>query len=203
MKRGKFITFEGPEGSGKTTQIRYVEKLLKKKGYSVAVYREPGGTVTSERIRKILLHDDEALSSEVEALLFLSARRDLVEKKIIPDLKRGKIVICDRFQDSTWVYQGFSGALSASLIEKMGEFATDNLKPDLTILLDLPAKKGLSRSGKTDRMENKPLSFHNKVRNGFLALAKKNKKRFRVISSTQSIEKVQEEIDKVIDHVFK
>ncbi len=202
-KKGKLVTFEGPEGSGKTTQIRYAEKLLKKKGYKVLVLREPGKTPTADAIRKILLHKNEPLSSEVETFLFLAARRDLVEKKILPALKAGKVVLCDRFQDSTWVYQGFAGKLSQKLIETMGDFATDGLTPNLTLLLDVPVSTGLKRAGGTDRMERKPKAFHEKVRKGFLQLAKKNKKRFRVISTTQSIENVQEEIKKVINYAFR
>lgn len=202
-KPGKFVTFEGPEGSGKSTQIRFVASLLKARGYKVVLFREPGGTQAAEAIRDVLLHGSESLSSEVETFLFLAARRDLVEKKILPALRAGKVVLCDRFQDSTWVYQGFAGNFPEPFLEKAGVFATCGLKPDLTFVFDVSVKKGLARAGKKDRMEKKSLAFHEKVRRGYLALARREKKRCVLIPSPDGIERVQKEIRKVIDRVFQ
>ncbi len=202
-KFGKFVTFEGPEGCGKSTQIRFAEKWLKDKGYKTVLLREPGGTKTAEAIRNILLHEPEPLSSESEAFLFMAARRDLVEKKILPALKAGKVVLCDRFQDSTWVYQTFAGNFPRVNFEKAGAVATAGLKPDLTLVFDVPVKIGLKRAGKTDRIENKSRQFHEKVRKGYLALARQNKKRCVLIPHIEGVEFVNHEVREVLERVFK
>ncbi|MBI4971993.1 MAG: dTMP kinase [Candidatus Omnitrophica bacterium] len=203
MKTGKFITFEGPEGSGKSTQIRFAEKWFKARGQKVLVLREPGGTETSEAIRNILLHASDDLSSEVETFLFLASRRDLVEKKILPALASGKVVLCDRFQDSTWVYQTFAGNFPQPLFEKMGEVATGGLKPDLTFVFDVPVTVGLNRAGKSDRIEKKSAAFHEKVRRGYLEVVRCNKKRCVLIPFKEGIELVQGEVRKVLERVCK
>lgn len=203
MKRGKLITFEGPEGSGKSTQIRFAEKWLKARGRRVLVLREPGGTRTAEAIRNILLHAKEPLSSETETFLFLASRRDLAEKKILPALKAGKVVLCDRFQDSTWVYQTYAGNFPRAVFERVGEIATSGLSPDLTFIFDVPVKIGLKRSGRKDRMEKKSILFHEKVRRGYLALARKQKKRCVLIPFKDGVERVQNEVRKVLERVFK
>ena len=203
MKRGLLITFEGPEGSGKSTQIRFAEKWFKSKGRKVVLLREPGGTPAAESIRDILLHSKEDLSSEVETFLFLAARRDLVEKKILPALKAGKVILCDRFQDSTWVYQTFAGNFPRPLFEKMGEAATHGLKPDLTFVFDVPVKIGLKRAGKSDRIERKSVAFHNKVRRGYLTVARLNKKRCALIPYQDGIDRVREKVRKVLERAFK
>jgi len=203
MKRGKFVTFEGPEGSGKSTQIRFAEKWLKSRGHRVLVLREPGGTKTAEAIRSVLLHSDHPLSSEVETFLFLAARRDLVEKKILPALKAGKVVLCDRFQDSTWVYQTFAGDFPQDIFEKVGKVATQGLKPDLTFIFDVPVRVGLKRAGRTDRMEKKSMQFHEKVRRGYLILARREKKRCVLIPYKDGVERVQSEVRKVLERVYR
>lgn len=203
MKRGKFVTFEGPEGSGKSTQIRFAGTWLKQRGYKVLILREPGGTQASEAVRKILLHAKGPLSSSVETLLFLAARRDLVEKKILPALKAGKAVLCDRFQDSTWVYQTYAGDFPQGIFEKAGRIATRGLEPDLTFIFDVPVKEGLRRAGKKDRIERKSLAYHEKVRRGYLELVRRHKKRCVLIPHTDGVTRVQNEVRKVLERVFR
>ena len=198
-----FITFEGPEGCGKSTQIQFAEKWLKKREQRVVSLREPGGTQTAEAIRKVLLDHEEPLSSEVETFLFFAARRDLVEKKILPALKLGKIVLCDRFQDSTWVYQTCAGNFPKPLFAKAGMVAAAGLVPNLTFVFDVPVHIGLRRAGKKDRMERKSVQFHEKVRRGYLELARREKKRCILISSVDGIEQVRREVEKVLERVFK
>lgn len=201
MKKGLFITFEGAEGSGKSTQIRFVVRHLKRKGYPVIFLREPGGTKTSEAIRKVLLDKRlHEMRPETELLLYLAARAQLVREKIKPALKRGKIVVLDRYEDSTLAYQGFGGGLPLSVIQEMSRFARQDLKPNLTFLLDVETEKGLRRSGRRDRIERKSISFHQKVRKGFLTLARKEPRRFVVISSGNgSIESIRKKIQEKLD----
>ena len=195
-KKGFLITFEGAEGSGKSTQIRFAVNFLKRKGHSVLVLREPGGTKTSEAIRKILL--DKKLNTmrpETELLLYLAARAQLVREKIEPALKRGKMVVLDRFEDSTLAYQGFGGGIPLPVIEAFSRFARGSLKPDLTFLLDVGIKEGLRRSGRSDRVEKKSVAFHEKVRKGFLALARREPRRFLVIPAGLGIQEVRKRVE--------
>ena len=198
-----FITFEGPEGCGKSTQIRFAEKWLRKRGRKIVCFREPGGTLTAEAIREVLLNHDAPLSSAVETFLFFAARRDLVEKKILPALQSGKIVLCDRFQDSTWVYQTCAGNFQKPLFAKAGAVAAAGLRPNLTFVFDVPVHIGLRRAGKKDRMERKSIQFHEKVRRGYLDLARREKKRCVLIPSVDGIEQVRREVEKVLERVFK
>ncbi|MCM8783650.1 MAG: dTMP kinase [Candidatus Omnitrophica bacterium] len=199
MKRGIFITFEGPEGSGKSTHAKRLSSFLKSKGHSVILLREPGGTKISEEIRRILLDKrNKKIDSKTEALLYLAARAQLVKEKITPALKSGRIVILDRFQDSTIVYQGHGGGLDLSLLDKLGRFVTEGLIPDLTFLLDINTKEGLRRCGLKDRMEKKSFSFHQRVRKGYLELAKKNPKRFFLIEVDRDIDAVSKRIEKKV-----
>ncbi len=203
VPRGLFITLEGPEGAGKSTQGKFLSRWLKGRGVKVLFTREPGGTKTGQRLRGILLdHRSLDMSPFVELCLYEASRAVLVKRVIRPALKEGKVVIVDRFQDSTWVYQGFAGGMETGLIEAMGRLAMDGLKPDLTLLLDLPVRKGLARVTKPNRMEAKPVSFHEKVRAGYLKLAKKEKKRFRVIRADRPIGKVQQEIREAVKDVL-
>lgn len=195
--KGYLITFEGPEGSGKSTQIRFATHFLRKKGYPVLLLREPGGTPASEAIRKVLLNKRlKSMTPETELLLYMAARTQLVREKINPALKRGKIVMVDRFEDSTVAYQGFAGSIPLKTIEKLSQFVRGNLKPDLTILLDVETKVGLKRSGRSDRIEKKSIAFHEKVRRGFLASARREPKRFLVVPPPLSMEEVKEIIEK-------
>lgn len=199
MEKGIFITFEGAEGSGKSTHAKRLYKFLKEKGYPVILLREPGGTEISEQIRKILLDKrNKKMSVKTEALLYLSARAQLVKEKIIPALKKGKIVILDRFQDSTLVYQGYAGGLDLSFLDKLGKFATEGLVPHLTFLLDINTKKGLRRCGVKDRIEERPFSFHQRVRKGYLELARKNPHRFFLIKANEDIDSISKRIEKKV-----
>ncbi|MBI4114987.1 MAG: dTMP kinase [Candidatus Omnitrophica bacterium] len=203
LKKGYLITFEGAEGSGKSTQIRFASRLLKKRGYSVVILREPGGTATSEAIRRILLDKTlKEMEVETELLLYLAARAQLVRERIEPALKKGKVVILDRYEDSTLAYQSFGGGIPLRAIEPFNRFVRGGSIPYLTFLLDVDTKQGLKRSGRNDRIEKKSLSFHKRVRRGFLTLAKRNARRFVILSSKESIKEVQKKIMKVLDARF-
>ncbi len=202
-KRGYFISFEGVEGSGKSTQIRFAVNHLRKKGYPVLFFREPGGTPTSEAIRKVLLDKRlKEMQPETELLLYLAARAQLVREKIEPALKKGKVVVLDRYEDSTLAYQGFGGGIPVEIIRELSLFARGFCVPDLTFLLDLEPKQGLKRSGRHDRIEKKPFSFHKRVREGFLQLARRDPRRFVVISSRETIPEVRKKIEKKLDAIF-
>jgi len=203
MKKGFFITFEGTEGSGKSTQIRYAAQFLKKKGYTVAVLREPGGTKTSEAIRQILLNKDlKEMRPETELLLYLAARAQLVREKIEPALREGKVVILDRYEDSTLAYQGFGGGISLRLIEAFSRFVRGSTVPSLTFVLDIDTRRGLRRSGRGDRVEQKAVSFHEKVRRGFLQLARTDPRRYVVLSTRESVTEVRKKIEVKLDELF-
>jgi len=181
--KGRFITFEGSEGCGKSTQSRMLYEYLKKKKKKVIYLREPGATKVSEKIRKILLDArNSAIVPECEMLLYMAARSQIVAEVIAPQLKLGAVVICDRFLDSTLAYQGYGLGIGLDFIECVGNFATFGIKPDLTIFLDLPVNKGLShRNGSPDRIERRSFFYHLKVRKGYLKLAEREPKRIKVV----------------------
>lgn len=204
MKRGLFITFEGPEGSGKTTHALSLMSWLKKQGYSVLVTYEPGGTALGRRLRRMLL-DSRGVGIDplVELCLYEASRAALVSEVIRPALKAGKIVIVDRFQDSTWVYQGWAGGMDLQLVEKIGRAATKGLEPDLTILLDLPVRRGLARVKHPNRFEAKPVSFHQKVRQGYGVLLRRQKRRIRRVRADRPVQQVQKEIQRIAENVLE
>lgn len=189
MKR-RFITFEGPEGSGKSTQARLLGERLKSMGYEVLMTREPGGTRTGEAIRDIVQHDStgEQIYMGTEIFLYSAARAQLVRQVIIPALKRGSYVLSDRFADSTTVYQGYGRGLDIETIEKINSFAIGEAVPDITFLLDMRVEEGFARINKDrrelDRMEREPREFHERVRNGYLELAKRHHERFYVVDAS-------------------
>lgn len=189
VKKGYFITFEGGEGVGKTTQIQLLASWLKKKGYATRLTHEPGGTPTADRIRKILLHSDH-VNPYKELFLYETARRDHVTKVIHPALAKGTIVLCDRFTDATLAYQGYARGLPLKLITAFNHVATAGLKPDLTFVFDLPVEEGLKRVRKRqkglDRLEKEHLKFHEKVRNAYLTLARKETRRFCIINARKN-----------------
>ena len=195
---GYFITFEGSEGCGKTTQIEALAKALEAQGKTVLITREPGGTLIGEKIRNLLqdpVHENE-ISDITELLLFSASRAELIASSIQPALKRGEIVICDRFYDSTYVYQGLGRAIGMEIVEQLNQITVGTLKPDLTILLDLDAKVGIERaksrqSGELDRIENESLVFFEAVRNGYLELAKKEPERFKTIDGLLSVDAIK------------
>lgn len=193
MKKGLFITFEGPDGSGKTTQIRRLAQWFENKNFSVVCTREPGGTVAAEKIRDIVLNPELPIKAEAETLLYLAARAEHVEKVILPALARGKIVLCDRFSDSTFVYQGITRGMNLEKLRSMNAFATKGLEPDLTFLLDgspelLETRR--KKRGIQDRFELEGLAFQDKVRKGFMQLARKEEKRIKVICALQDLDSI-------------
>lgn len=203
MNQGIFITFEGGEGTGKSTQIRFVASYFRKKGRKVLLVREPGSTPIGEQIRKILLSPkNKRMSVETELFLYLAARAQLVDEVIRPALQKGSVVISDRYEDSTIVYQGYAGGLALKGLKQIAKAARGALVPKLTFLLDVNVKEGLKRSGRSDRMEQKSLRFHQRIRRGYLTIAQQNPKRFVVISTGDSKQEVQKKIKKRLDYVF-
>ena len=202
--KGLFITFEGTEGSGKSTQIKKAAAYLRKKGCKVLLLREPGGTRVSEALREIILNKEyKEMASSTELLLYLAARAQIVREKILPALQKGYAVICDRFEDSTLAYQGFGRKIPLRAIREVSRlFVRGSLQPKLTILLKISPKEGMKRGGRHDRMERQSYAFHEKVYRGFLALAKENSGRTKVIDARQSIDQVAAEIRKVLDRVL-
>jgi len=198
--RGKFITFEGPEGSGKSTQGRLLVKYLRSKGRKAIFLREPGGTSVSEKIRKILLDkSNHRISPLSEMLLYMAARAQLVQEIIKPALARGYFVVCDRFLDSTIAYQGYGLGINLSLIEYLGKSVTFSIKPDLTIFLDVEVRRGLRACGrKLDRIEQRSLAYHQRVRRGYLTLAAKYPRRIKIVKPDKQKAKTQVEVRKII-----
>jgi len=192
-----FITFEGPDGSGKTTQARLFAEHLEASGYAVLFTREPGGTPISEQIREVILSKRNwAMQNETEALLFSAARAQIVAELIRPALAAGKIVVCDRYADSTLAYQGYGLGLDLDALRAITRFATGGLVPDLTFYVDVPVEVGLARRhrGETNRLDQKAIAYHARVREGFLALVRAEPHRWVVIDGTCSIEQVQQAI---------
>jgi len=190
---GKFITFEGIDGSGKSTQVTLLKGRLETLGRTVTVVREPGGTALSEQIRGLLLdHHGRDLSERAEALLFSTARAQLVHEVIIPTLERGEVVLCDRYADSTIAYQGYGRELSLDEIIITQEFATDHLRPDLKVLLDLAVDVAAARllGSYADRMESAGRSFQERVRQGYLTLARAAPDNWLVVNGDQPKEKI-------------
>lgn len=202
--KGKFITLEGSEGSGKSTQSALILEYLKSKNLPVMLLREPGGVKISEKIRDILLNvKSTGMGDECETLLYMAARAQLVKEVLKPALEKGQIVICDRFLDSTIAYQGWGNGVDVAAIEKIGDFAVGGVKPDLTLLFDVDTKKGLSRTNaKKDRIELRSLDYHVRVRQGYLDLAKRNPKRIKVISVDAPKEVIFERVKSYIDKIL-
>src|SRR5574337_154424 len=206
--RGIFVTFEGGEGSGKTTQLKLLANRIRASGKEVIETHDPGGTAIGKEIRTLLLHPGSApIAAATELLLYEASRAQLVRELIEPALGRGAVVLCDRFTDSTLAYQGFGRGLDLDLIQLLNRFATDGLTPDLTVLLDLDPGIGLTRcrrgvsadtsagfsaeSSCWDRIEAEPLDFHQRIREGYLALARENPDRITVIDATLAIAKIE------------
>ena len=197
MSEGKFITFEGPEGGGKTTHIRLLADFLRERGIDVTLTREPGGTPTGEAIRSLLQHNGagEPPTDRTEVLLFLASRAQHVERLIRPALALGKWVLCDRFDDSTMAYQGYGRGFDLSVLRAVNDFATAGLTPDLTVLLDVPPdtsrQRLLARQALTadapDRIEREAAEFHARLRSGFLELARQEPDRFLVVDAAREL----------------
>lgn len=199
---GKFITFEGLDGSGKTTAIKKVIQLLNdhidKK--NIVYTREPGGSQISENIREVILgKDSDGMDKRTEALLYAASRRQHLVEKILPALKEGKIVLCDRFVDSSIAYQGVGRGIDIQAIKDINEFATEGLKPDLTFYFDLTPEEGLkrikdNRQNETNRLDQEQLSFYYKVRSGYQQIIKNDPKRFILIDASKSVDEIVEDV---------
>ena len=207
MIKPRFISFEGGEGSGKSTQIKLLAKRLAKYG-EVITTREPGGTIEAEIIRNLLVRGKKnKWSGVVETLLLYAARKDHIDKVIVPNLNKNKWVLCDRFKESTIVYQGYGKNVDIKLIKKLDKLITDNLTPSLTFILDIDPKIGLKRSirkaNTETRYEKMSLSFHNKIRKAFKKIANTNKRNFKLINANQDIDLIKDiiwnEVTKKID----
>lgn len=197
-----FITFEGPEGSGKSTQIPLLANFLKEKGYSIVAVREPGSTEIGDQVREILTRmDNTSMHPRTEILLFLAARAQLVEQRIRPELSKGSVILCDRYADSTLAYQGYGHGTDLALLRQLLDFTTGQLWPDLTLLLDIDPEIGLprkKRGGEWNRLDAYELAFHQRVRKGYLELASQAPDRWAVIDASQPIDIVQSHIRQVI-----
>lgn len=205
MAKGIFITVEGTDGSGKTTQLAFLREYLEELGREVLVTREPGGTPIGEKLREILLDSaNAAMGDRAEVLLYAAARAQHVDELIRPALERGAVVLSDRFTDSSIAYQGYGRELG-SVVGKVNAFATDGLKPDITFFLSLPPAEGRKRmeARAFDRIESEQLTFHERVYAGYLAAAAAEPERIRVIDASKSIEEVREEIYSALDAIFK
>lgn len=211
---GIFITFEGTEGCGKTTQIHKLEEFLKLRSHDIVVTREPGGTNIGDQIRKILLSvENRGMFPIAELFLYAAARSQHVDEVISPALKEGKIVLCDRFADATTAYQGAARMIGRDFLSQIHNIAAHNLKPDLTIVLDCPAEVGLKRawerneremiSGKEDRFEQETVQFHEKVRNGYLEIARTEPDRVKVINACESKETVHQKVVQEVMRIVK
>ncbi len=198
-----FITFEGPEGSGKSTQCQLLAEHLVSLSHNVLRVREPGGTEISQQVRQILMDmKNKSMFPATEFLLFSSARAQLVREKIRPHLDGGGIVICDRYYDSSLAYQGYGHGLPLETIRAVTALAADSLAPDLTLLLDIDPERGLRRrqtnGAEWNRLDDYALAFHKRVRDGFLELAKAEPERWRVLNADRGVEEVQQEVRNVI-----
>ncbi len=203
---GKFITFEGVEGVGKTTQCARLRKYLEDQGKEVVLTREPGGTPLAESIREVVLdREDEAISAEAELLLMFAARAVHLSNKIIPALERGAWVICDRFTDATVAYQGFGRGQSLEFIQTLAENVQHSFWPDLTLLLDAPIELGLKRvaqRGESNRFETENIEFFNKVRTGYLHLLEQYPERIKSVDAVQTIDEVTSDILEIINNIL-
>lgn len=207
LKKGIFISLEGIEGTGKTTQARLLSERLTEKGYEVMLTQEPGGTVIGNRIREILLHvDHREMSYMTELLLYNAARAQHLSEKILPAVKQGQVVITDRFSDSTVAYQGYGRGIDISLINSLDSIATGGIKPHLTILFDLDIETGLNRNrgiNKIDRLELEDIEFHKRVRDGYLRIFEKEPDRIKVVDASLPAEQVSAKVWEIVEWLLK
>jgi dTMP kinase len=206
--KGTFITFEGIEGSGKSTQIVLLANYLKSHSIKIVLTREPGGTLIGDQIRKILLDSaNKALDPSAELLLYAASRAQHLREVILPALAAGTIVLCDRFSDATLAYQGYGRGLDKDMIGELDRIVTAGMRPDLTVLLDIDAAAGLARArGRNSsrglegeaRFENEEIAFHERVRQGYLTLAKKEPERIRVVDASPAQDRIEMEIRKIV-----
>jgi dTMP kinase len=202
--KGRFITVEGGEGVGKTTNMQFIKALLEKTGIEVQVTREPGGTELGESIRKLLLNpDNKGMSADTELLLMFAARAEHLATLIRPALETGQWILCDRFTDATYAYQGGGRGVSAERIRQLENWVQKGLAPDMTLLLDVPVQLGLQRAserGSPDRLEQEAEAFFERVRASYLEQAKLEPSRYRVIDASRPLQEVQDQIACALDH---
>ena len=204
MTKGLFITFEGSDGCGKTTQIELLDEYLKKIGYSTLITREPGAKGLGEKVREILLNYDGEVSSRCESFLFLADRAQHADCIIKPAIKNGVIVLCDRHTDSTIAYQGYGRGVDIDELKKLNNIAVNGLKPDLTIVFDIDAKTSMERVGKEkDRMESAGIEFFERVREGYLKIAEQEPDRVKVVDSTKSIEEIHQKVLELVKNAIR
>lgn len=214
MKRGFLLTFEGPEGSGKSTHCRLLVDYLAQKGIKTLCTREPGSTALGEKMRQLLLSPlHKNMSARTELLLYEAARAQHVDEIIIPALKKNITVICDRFYDATFAYQGYGREMDMDIIERINNFAINKVKPVLTILLDIEVSIGLVKSlrlskdsflvGESDRIEQEDIEFHKRVREGYLSLAQREPERIKVVTVKSEVNETQSEIQKHVDDLLR
>lgn len=203
--QGQFITVEGTEGVGKSTSMDFIENWLKKSGIELVVTREPGGTELGEKLREVLLDaKEQSMCDDTELLLMFAARAQHLQEIILPALREGKWVLCDRFTDSTYAYQGGGRGIEQSRIAQLEQWVQGDRRPDMTLVLDLPVAEGLERAGKRstpDRFELEKYDFFNKVRDTFLLRAKANPERYKIINAAPSIDDVQKSIQTVLENM--
>ncbi len=205
MKKGIFISLEGPDGSGKSTQIRYIVEYLESRGYETVLTREPGGTSIGEKIRDVILdRENSEMDPMTETMLYAASRAQHVAQVIRPALEQGKVVICDRFVDSSIAYQGFGRDLGDCVAE-INEYAIMGCVPDITFLMKLPPEEGIGRigSGEKDRLESEKISFHQKVYEGYEYLEKTYPARIRGIDASGSIGEIRAEIEKQLEKLIE
>lgn len=199
MTQGLFITFEGPDGCGKTTQMNLLANYFENIGKKVVLTREPGGKGLGEKVREILLNYEGDVSDRCESFLFLADRAQNIDIIVPPAIQRGEIVLCDRHIDSTVAYQGYGRGLDIKEINMLNNLATNGKKPDLTFVFDVDVETSMKRVGKEkDRMESAGIDFHNRVRNGYLELAKQEPERIKVIDATKTIEEIHQKVVEII-----
>lgn len=203
MKKGLFITLEGADGCGKTTQLNLLKEYLTSRGYEIVVTREPGGKGLGEKLREILLNYDGEVSDRCEAFLYLADRAQNIDTIIKPAINSGKIVLCDRHTDSSVAYQGYGREQNIDNINMLNELAVNGVHPDLTIVFDIDTETSMERVGaEKDRLERAGIEFHKRVRNGYLEIAKKNPQRIKVVDASQTIEDVQRDVIKIVEGVL-
>jgi dTMP kinase len=203
MSKGLFITFEGADGCGKTTQIRLLDEYLRSKGFKTLLTREPGAKGLGEKLREILLNYNGEVSPVCESFLFLADRAQHIDCIIKPAIEYGVIVLCDRHTDSTVAYQGYGRGLDINRIRELNKIAVGGVSPDLTIVFDVDVETSMKRVGKEkDRMESAGVEFFERVRNGFLEIAKQEPDRVKVIDSTKSIESIHELVSELVKNVI-
>jgi len=204
--RGRFITLEGGEGAGKSTNLEYIQRRLEAAGVPLQVTREPGGTPLGEKVREVLLNPEHvAMTSDAELLLMFAARAQHLHQVILPVLGKGRWLLCDRFTDATYAYQGGGRGIDSGRISVLEDWVQQGFQPDMTLLFDLPVELGMKRAGKRgalDRFEQEQAAFFERVREAYLDRARQDPERFRIIDAGQKLAAVQQQLDHVIDELI-